>query len=492
MAESELKRKTIRGFFWSSVESILSQGLGIVFGIFLARMLSPDEFGILGMITIFISVSQVFVDSGLSQSLIRKQNCTTADYSTVFWVNMVMGLLFYLIIWIAAPYIAAFYKNDQLVSVTRITSLSILIVSVTLIQQTILTKDVDFKTITKSSLAGTVVSGLASLLLAFYGYGVWSLVWRSIINQAVRSAVLWAHNRWKPELTWNPVIFREHFKFGSNILIISIVSAVYRNISNLIIGKSYSEKVLGYYTNADQYSSMPSTTITAITNKVSYPVFSEIQADDARLRQNASKLTINIMFISFVVMFGLAAIAKPLFGVVLGEKWLPSAGMFQALCIAYAISPLHVINQNIMKARGRSDLFLKTEVIKYIIFTPLLITGAIMGIEILIAGIIVFYWAGYVVIAAYSKKLAGYSIGNQISDFLPVMLIALFPALITWLISYFLQISLLFKLPLLILVYPSLVILLSVIVRLQAYYEIKNILADKLTVSNFMKTLNLD
>jgi O-antigen/teichoic acid export membrane protein len=250
--------------------------------------------------------------------------------------------------------------------------------------------------------------------------------------------------------------------------------------------------VLGYYTNADQYSSMPSTTISAITNKVSYPVFSEIQADDARLRQNARKLTINIMFISFVVMFGLAAMAKPLFGVVLGEKWLPSAGIFQALCIAYAISPLHVINQNIMKARGRSDLFLKTEVIKYIIFTPLLITGAIMGIEILIAGIIVFYWVGYVVIAAYSKKLAGYSIGNQVSDFLPVMLIALFPAIITWLISNFLNISLLFQLPLLILVYPSLVILLSVLVRLQAYYEIKNILADKLTVSNFMKTFNLD
>jgi O-antigen/teichoic acid export membrane protein len=492
VAESELKRKTIKGFFWSSLESILSQGLGIIFGIFLARMLSPDEFGLIGMITIFISISQVFVDSGLSQSLIRKQSCTTTDYSTIFWVNLIIGTLCYVLIWIAAPFIADFYNNQQLISITRVTSLSIIIGSLTLIQQAILTKDVDFKTLTKSSTTGTFVSGVASLILAFYGFGVWSLVWRSIINQAVRSAILWGQNRWKPSLVYSETTLREHFRFGSNILIISIISAIYRNISNLIIGKSYSEKILGYYTNADQYSTMPSSTITSITNKVSYPVLSEMQDDDTKLKANINKLITNVMYISFIVMFGLAAVARPLFGVVLGEKWLPSVLMFQALCLAYSISPMHVINQNIMKIKGRTDLFLRTEIIKYVIFTPLLILGAVYGITVLIAGIVLFYWIGYGVIAIFSKRLIGYSMTRQFLDFLPLMGIAFVPAVITWGFGFVFNLSPVLLLVIQVIVYPCLVLLMSVVFRVHAFYEIKAILTDKLTVSNFMKTVNLD
>ena len=491
MADSELKRKTIKGFFWSSLESLLSQGQGIIFGIFLARMLSPEEFGLLGMITIFISVSQVFADSGLNQSLIRKQYCNSVDYSTVFWVNLIIGSVCYLIIWISAPYIAQFFGNATLVPLTRLTSVSIIIASVTLIQQTILTKDVDFKTLTKSSTIGTFISGVSSLVLAWYGFGVWSLVWRSIINQAVRSAILWGQNRWRPELTFSKVTLGEHFKFGSNILLISIVAGIYRNISNLIIGKSYSEKMLGYYTNADQYSTMPSSTITAITNKVSFPVLTLMQDDDPRLRSNISKLVTNVMYISFVVMFGLAAMAEPLFGVVLGEKWLPSVAIFQALCVAYSVSPMHAINQNILKVKGRTDLFLRAEIIKYIIFTPLLIFGAVFGITVLIAGIVLFYWIGFGVIAIYSKRLIGYSIRQQFADIMPMIGVAFVPALLTW------SIGIIFPLPPVILLavqmifYPGLVIAISVFFRLPAFFEIKGILADKLTVSNFLKTFNL-
>jgi len=453
-------------------------------------MLSPEEFGLIGMITIFISISQVFVDSGLSQSLIRKQNCTTTDFSTIFWVNLIIGVICYLLIWLAAPFIADFYNNQKLVSLTRVTSLSIIIGSITLIQQTILTKDLDFKTITKSSTIGTFISGVASLIMAFYGLGVWSLVWRSIINQGVRSAILWQQNRWKPVMEYSRITLREHFRFGSNILIISLISAVYKNISNLIIGKSYSEKILGYYTNADQYSMMPSSTITSITNKVSYPVLSEMQNDDMKLKTNVNKLITNVMYISFVVMFGLAAVAKPLFGVVLGAKWLPSVVIFQALCLAYSISPMHVINQNIMKVKGRTDLFLRTEIIKYIIFTPLLIMGAVFGLTVLIAGIVMFYWLGYIVTAIYSKKLIGYSINHQVLDFLPLMSIASVSAIMTWIIGIVFNISPVILLLVQVFAYPFLVIALSVLFRIRAFFEIKEILADKLTVSNFLRTFN--
>ena len=454
-------------------------------------MLSPDEFGLIGMIVIFISVSQVFVDSGLSQSLIRKQNCTTVDYSTVFWVNLIIGICCYIIIWISAPLIADFYGNSQLISLTRVTSISIIIGSFTLIQQTIFTKDVDFKSLTKSSTTGTFISGVASLILAFYGFGVWSLVWRSIINQAVRTAILWGQNRWKPELFCSLISLKEHFRFGSNILIISLIAAFYKNLSNLIIGKSYSERILGYYTNADQYSMMPSSAITAITNKVSYPVLSKIQNDNIKLKDNVNKLITNVMYVSFVIMFGLAALAEPLIGVILGEKWLPSVVIFQALCIAYSISPMHVINQNIMKIKGRTDLFLRTEIAKYLIFTPLLILGALFGIKVLIAGIVLFYWSGYAVGALYSKRLIAYSVNRQFLDFLPLMGIAFIPAILTWGIGIVFSLSPFILLVIQFVTYPCLVVALSVLFRVSAFFEIKNILADKLTLANFLKTFNL-
>jgi teichuronic acid exporter len=490
VAESELKTKTVRGFFWSSMESLFSQGMGIIFGIFLARMLSPSEFGLLGMITIFISVAQVFVDSGLSQSLIRKQECTTKDYSTVFWVNLAIGLSSYLLIWFAAPWIARFYGKPELVSLTRVTSLAIIIGSVTLIHQTVLIKELDFKTLTKSSASGTFISGVTSLILAYLGYGVWSLVWRTLINQAVRSAVLWNRNKWWPRFFYSRTILKDHFAFGSNILVISIVAALYKNFYNLIIGKNYSEKVLGYYTNADQYSLMPSSTITQITNKVSYPVLSEMQADNQRLKSSIKKLITIVMFISFIVMFGLAAIARPLFITVLGEKWLPSVPIFQALCIAYAISPMHVINQNIMKIKGRSDLFLKTEIIKYLVFTPLLVVGAIYGIVVLIAGIIFFYWIGFLINALYSRKLIGYSMAGQSADFLPVMAIAFFPAIVTWGMGMFLPLSNILILGIQVTVYAGLIIILSMLSKLPAFFELLEILKGKLTVSNFIKILS--
>jgi O-antigen/teichoic acid export membrane protein len=235
---------------------------------------------------------------------------------------------------------------------------------------------------------------------------------------------------------------------------------------------------------------MPSTSISSITNKVSYPVLSEMQNDNEKLKASISKLIANVMYISFVIMFGLAAIARPLFVIILGDKWLPSVVIFQALCIAYAISPMHVINHNIMKIKGRSDLFLKTEIIKYLIFTPLLVLGAIYGITVLIAGIVLFYWIGYMVNGMYARRLIGYSFIDQSIDFLPVMGIAIVPAILTWSLGALFSLNDILLLSIQLILYPGLVILLSVILKLPAFFEIKQILSDKLTVANFIKTLN--
>lgn len=484
MTKTDLKRKTINGFFWGLIESVFSQGQGIIFGIILARLLSPQEFGLIGMITIFISIAQVFVDSGLNQALIRKQNCSDKDYSTVFWANVGIGAFFYLIIWFGSPLIAAFYKEPTLTDLTRVTALAIIIGSLTLIQQTIITKEVDFKTLTKISTVGTFVSGIISIGMAYKGWGVWSLVWRSIINQAVRSLMLWMHNQWRPSGGFNMKSFKELFGFGSNILFISVIAAVFKNFYNLIIGKNYSTKILGYYTNADQYSGMPSNTISSVTNKVSYPILATLQNDNEKLKEASKKLVHTVMFVSFFIMFGLAAIAKPLFLFLFGQKWLPSVVFFQALCIAYAIAPMHMINHNIMKVKGRSDLFFRTEIIKYILFVPIVILGIIFGLPVLIVGLTIFYWISFLINAMYSKKLINYSALQQTRELLPLMLLCLSPALIAWGIELFVHLKNIYLLIIQSAVYLALGLGTTILIKLPAYLEIKQIFLQKLSYVN--------
>ncbi|MEI7420778.1 MAG: lipopolysaccharide biosynthesis protein [Prolixibacteraceae bacterium] len=491
MGASNLKRKTVNGFFWSSLEMLFSQGQGILYGIVLARLLSPNEFGLLGMVTIFIAIAQVFVDSGLSQALIRKQNCTDLDYNTIFWVNIIIGVVAFIVIWILAPYIADFYSKPELINLTRVLALAIIISSLTLNQQTIITKNLDFKTLTKSSVIGTFVAGIVSIILALYGFGVWSLVWRVIINQAVRSLILWYYNRWLPNFTYSRAILKEHFLFGSNLLLISMVSAVYKSFYNMIIGKNYPVSTLGYYTNAEQYSNMPATSITAITNKVSYPVLSEMQHDNIRLKRNIKKLIETVMYLSFIILFGLAAVARPLLTILLGKIWIPAIAYFQILCFAYAITPLHIINHNIMKVKGRSDLFLRTEIIKYLLFTPLLVLGAIYGIKVLLAGIVIFYWISFIINAMYSKRLIGLSILEQCIYLFPGLIIAGLSALATWSLGFLFHFNDLLMLTIQVFFFPVVVLLLSILFKSEAYYELKLILLNKLTRANLLKTLNI-
>lgn len=489
MGVSNLKRKTVNGFFWSSIDTIFSQGQGIIYGIILARLLSPNEFGLIGMITIFIAIAQVFVDSGLSQALIRKQKCTDTDYDTIFWANIFIGVAAFIIIWILAPFIAEFYKKPELIDLTRVLSIAIIISSLTINQQTIITKNLDFKTLAKSSAIGTFISGVLSIVLAFWGFGVWSLVWRVIINQAVRSLILWYYNSWRPSFKYSKSILKEHFLFGSNILIISIVAAFYKSFYNMIIGRNYPVSTLGYYTNAELYSTMPSSSLSSITSKVSFPILAEMQNDNIRLKQSIFKLITTVMYVSFVIMFGLAAIARPLFTLMLGQKWIPSIIFFQILCFAYAITPMHIINHNIMKIKGRSDLFLKTEIIKYLVFTPFLIAGALYGIKVLIAGIVFFYWISFFINAMYSKQLINCSIFEQCINFLPGMALAGICALATWSLDFLFSMNNILLLATQILFYSGMVLSLSFLFKSEAFGEIKQILLNKFTLLNLVKTL---
>ena len=274
-----LKQKTISGLLWSFIDNFANLGITFIVGIILARLLSPKEFGLIGMLTIFIAVSQSFINSGFSQALIRKKDPSQEDYSTVFYFNMIIGVVCFLVLFLCAGLISRFFKEPQLKPLVQVLGLSLIINAFTIIQQTILTKRIDFKLQAKISIISSVVSGVTGIGMAFAGYGVWSLVIRTITMYAMSSILLWSWNRWKPDLVFSIQSFKELFSFGSNLLISGLIDTIYRNVYYLVIGKYFSAQELGYYTRADQFSSLPSSNLTSVIQRVSYPVLSSIKED---------------------------------------------------------------------------------------------------------------------------------------------------------------------------------------------------------------------
>jgi len=384
---SSLKQKTLTGLTWSFIDSFANQSVQFVVGIILARILSPREFGLVGMLTIFIAVSQSLIDSGFSSALIRKKNCTDIDYSTVFYFNLLIGLFFYLILFALADSISSFFNEPQLKILLRVLGLGLLLGSFGIIQSTILTKNINFKLQAKVSLITSVSSGIVAIAMALNGFGVWSLVALTLSRIGFNSLFLWIYAKWKPLWVFSKQSFKELFSFGSKLLISGLLDTTFRNIYYLVIGKYFSAADLGFYTRANQFSAFPSQNINTIIERVSYPVLSEIQNDKIRLKNIYRKQIRSTMLLTFVLMMGLAAVAKPMILTLIGEKWLPSVIYLQMLCFVGMFYPLHALNLNMLKVQGRSDLFLRLEIIKKVLAIPTIIIGIIWGIKVMIAGI---------------------------------------------------------------------------------------------------------
>jgi len=420
-----LKQKTVSGLMWSFIDNMASQGSNFIIGIILARLLVPRDFGLIGMITIFIAVSQSFIDSGFSQALIRKKDCTQADYSTVFFFNLIVGVFFYLLLFFSAGSISLFFKEPQLKLIIPVLGINLIINSLTIIQLTQLTKCIDFKLQTRISILAAIGSGFISIVMALKGFGVWSLVAKSVGQYALRSFLLWYWNGWKPSWIFNKKSFKEMYAFGSKLLLSGLIDTTFKNIYYLVIGKYFSAVELGYYTRADQFQSLPSQNLTGVIQRVSYPVLASIQNDVEKLRAAYRKLIKSSMLISFVLMFGLAAVAKPLVITLIGAKWLPCVIYLQLLCLVGMFYPLHALNLNMLTVQGRSDLFLRLEIIKKIFFIPMIVIGVIWGIKMLILGMLVASIFAYFLNSYWSGKLIGYSSLAQLRDIAPSFLLAL-------------------------------------------------------------------
>ncbi|MBD5199968.1 MAG: lipopolysaccharide biosynthesis protein [Bacteroidales bacterium] len=424
MVES-LRKKTFKGTIWSTLERFSTQGVAFVVMIIMARILTPEDYGLVGMLTIFIAISQSLIDSGFSQALIRKQDRKEIDNSTVFYFNIAVGLILYIILFLCAPLIARFYNEPLLIPLTRVISLSVIINSFVVVQRALLTTELNFKTQAKASLSAAVISGIVGIVMAYSGYGVWAIVWYQITNLFVNVGLLWIFSKWRPQITYSWKSFRELFGFGSKLAISGIIDTLYNNIYLIVIGKVFKASDLGYYTRAQQFASFPSSNITGIIQRVTFPVLCTIQDDDDRLRIVYRKFLRLSAFVIFPLMIGLAVLAKPLILILLKEQWAFAATLLSIICFQLMWYPIHAINLNLLQVKGRSDLFLKLEIWKKCIGVIVLCITLPVGLVAMCIGGIFTSIICLIINTHYSGKLIHVGFITQIRDLFPSLIYSL-------------------------------------------------------------------
>lgn len=474
MAEQSLKDKTVKGTFWSGVDNVAQYGVSFLVSIVLARLLSPDDYGLIGIIAIFTTVSTALINGGFTSALIRKKDATDDDYNTSFIVNLGMSLLLYAIIFLCSPLIAGFFERQELISLTRVSSLSMIIGALALVQQTILTKRLDFKAQTKITIVASVSSGIIGIAMALMGCGVWSLVTQQLSLQAIKTVLLWIVNKWIPRLRFSSSSFHELFGFGWKMMVSSVISAVWKELYQVVVGKFYSPATLGQYTRSKHFATLFSNNLTNVVQRVTYPVLSNIQDNKERMVLAYRKIIKITMFVTAISMFFLGAISEPLLYCLIGPKWHEAATYLPLICISSSFYPLHAINLNMLKVQGRSDLFLVLEIIKQTIGLAPLFVGAFVGIIPMLYVNIVTGIINYFLNSYYSGKLLGYSSWMQIKDVSLSYGIATAVALSVWFLKY-LPLSNWIILPLQILVGIVVLVGLCRIYNLEEYQETKKI-----------------
>lgn len=424
MAES-LKNKTLKGFAWSALQRFSVQGVQFVVMLIIAKILGPRAFGLMGMLSIFIAISQSFVDSGFSQALVRKQDRTETDNCTVFYFNIVVSVFMYAILYAIAPWVAAFYKEPQLISLLRVIGLVVIINSFAVVQRSIYTATIDFKTLAKTSFTSAMISGAVGVYLAYSGFGVWTLVWQQLVRTSVGAILLWWYSSWRPKLIYSWQSFRSLFAFGSNLLLSGLLNTLYGNIYQITIGKLFSAESLGYFSQAKNIARLPSSNINDIIGNVTYPVLSTIQNEDERLAINYRKLLRVSAFVVFPLMCGLAGVSTPLIDVFLGEQWHFAAVLLIPISLNMMWYPIHAINLNLLKVKGRSDLFLRLEILKKILGVMVLLVTTSFGVLVMCYGSILTGILALFINTYYTGKLIHVGFIRQMRDISSVLITSL-------------------------------------------------------------------
>jgi teichuronic acid exporter len=435
MHNNSLKSATTKGVLWSAIDKFAVQIGQFILGVILARILLPEDFGLIGMLAIFIAISQTFVESGMGLGLIQRQNRKEIDFSTVFVFNLVVSVLFYLVLFFTAPLIASFFAEPQLTDLARVLGLNLIISSLAIVQRTKLTILVDFKAIAKTNVIGVIAGGLSGVVAAMNGFGVWSLVIQTLIGSLASSIGLCFFSHWKPSIAFSKDSFKALFGYGSKLLIAGIYAQLLNNIYNLCIGKYYPTTALGYYTRAKGFADISAGTITSILQQATFPILAAVQHDKERLVSVYSRLIKMSAFFIFPVMTLIALLAKPIVILLLTEKWISVVPLLQWMVFARIVTPMSSINMNLLSAVGRSDLFLKVDLSKMPLVVIAMIVTIPLGIKAMIIGHVVTSGISFFINAYLPGKYYGYGAISQLKDMIPVIIATIGMAVLVFLMT---------------------------------------------------------
>lgn len=476
---NSLKQKTVKGVIWSTLERFSVQGIQFVVMIIMARMLTPNDYGLVGMLAVFIAVSQSLVDSGFSQALIRKQDRTETDNSTVFYFNIIVGFILYGLLFASAPFIADFYNEPQLTAITRVIGLSVLFNSLVVVQRALLTINIDFKTQAKAALTAAIISGILGIWMAASGYGVWSIVAQQLANLGINTLLLWILSHWRPSLIYSWKSFHELFGFGSKLMVSGLIDTIYRNIYLIVIGRVFSAADLGYYTRAHQFTDFPSSNVSGIIQRVTYPILCSIQNENERLSDVYRRFLRLSAFIVFPLMMGLAAVAEPLVLTLLKEQWLFAATLISIICFSMMWYPIHSINLNLLQVKGRSDLFLKLEIYKKIVGIIILCITLPMGLIAMCVGSFFSSMIALIINTYYTGKLINVGFLRQMHDLFPILGLSFSMEAFVYLIIHLISLNPIAELILGICIGIIYYILLSILFKFSEFNELLNLLKRK-------------
>ena len=417
-----VRSQLLHGVAWNFIEKVLMRGASFVIGIILARLLSPSDFGLIGMLAIFVAISNVFIEGGLAKALIQRKNCQDIDFSTAFVSNVGMALIIYVVLFLSAPLIADFYNEPILTNLTRILSLNFILGSFNIVQRAKLMANVDFKSLAQINVVLTIISGAVGISMAYYGCGVWSLVGQTLCATIVLLILFPFYSKWRPSVKFSKESFRQLFSFGSKLMATGVYSVILNNISTICIGRYYKSHQLGFYTRASQFSEIISSTLFDVLGNVTFPVLSHLQDDREKMLVVYRKSLFLTAMAIFPMMILCALLSRPLVVILLTEKWLPCVVMMQWLFLARMFTPLSAINMNILNAVGRSDLYMKLDFSKAPLILVVLAITIPISVEAITIGSFCISFICFFINAYLPGKLFGYGAWEQIKDWKYILL----------------------------------------------------------------------
>lgn len=472
--QENLKKKTVSGMIWSALQRFGTMGISFVSNIVLARLLTPDDYGCIGMLAIFITVSNTFVDGGFGSALIQKKEPTQKDYSTIFWLNLFISVVIYGILYISAPAVSRFYDIPLLSSVLRVQGIVLIINALNIVQTNQLRKSINFKRLAVIYIVSQIVGAVCAIVLAYMGWGVWALVAQQIIASSITSVMLWVMNRWLPQLCFSFDSFKQLFSFGGFILASNLINTFCNNVQGLLIGKFFNPAILGYYTQARKLEEIASQSFSSVVDQVSYPVLSKLQFDNVLMRNVLQKLTSSLAYITFPLMLILILITEPLIMLLYGEKWLPCVPYFQILCIAGIAICLQGISYNAVASKGASkDLFIWTIVKRSVALVILVVCMYFGGMIGLMWGCSIGSWVILLSNLYLVRKYIRYGFLQQIKDLLPIIALSLLTFVVVYSINVFLNIGLYSRGVVSIILYVVIYVVLSILLKIKSYFLFK-------------------